>query len=181
MYKMIIIEDDIPVLRQLDKIISNLNSNFDVVMTFSHPQEALDYIAQNPVDAVITDIQLPQISGIELCEYCNIHYPNIKFAIISAYDIFEYAQKAIDLEVVHYVLKPITMQKLETMLENLTKKLEKSTSSEGFSASSVTLQRQQAILNLISGFYSDYSLFFSDMEKNGVLLNKDNCPVAEFP
>lgn len=178
MYKTIIIEDDIPVLRQLNNTIPSIDSNFEIVMNFSHPQDALDYLANNHVDVIITDIHLPQISGIEVLEYCNTNYPDIKFAIISAYDNFEYAQKAIDLEVVHYVLKPITISKLEVMLEKLSKKLKRTPHTEGFIASSTTLQRQQVILNLISGFYSDYSLFFSDMQKNDVLLYENNCNIA---
>lgn len=178
MFKLILIEDDLPVLRHLQKIISGLKSDFELVMTFTHPLDALEYIKSNPVDAVITDIQLPVMTGIELCEYCRTHFPKIKFAILSAYDYFEYAQKAIDLEVVHYVLKPITLKKLEIMLQKLSQKLECTEISEGFAASSVTLKRQQTILNLISGFYSDYSLFFKDMQENDVFIDRQSCPVA---
>lgn len=178
MYKTILIEDDIPVLKQLNNIILKTRNDFEIVGTFTHPQDAIDYIDENPVDAIITDIRLPSMTGIEVLKYCHHKYPKTKFAILSAYDNFEYAREAIDLEVVHYVLKPITISKLEIMLEKLSNKLEKTMHSEGFTSSSVTLQRQQVILNLLSGFYNDYSLFFSDMKKHNVLLNQNNCLVA---
>lgn len=175
MYKVILIEDDVPVLRQLKRIISGTSSEFEIAMTFTHPLDALDYLKENTVDAVITDIQLPEMTGIEFCRYCQTHYPNIKFAILSAYDNFDYAQKAIELEVCHYMLKPITIQKLETLLAKLSDKIAAQKESEGFVAASVTLKRQQTIVNLLSGFYSDYNTFFEDMRKNDVMLTPDTC------
>ena len=178
MFKAILIEDDIQVLRQLNKIISGIESDFQIVMTFTHPLDAIAYMKQNKIDAVITDIQLPEMTGIELCEYCQKHFPEVKFAILSAYDYFEYAQKAIDLEVVHYILKPVTIAKLETLLKKLSERLSRRENSEGFVASSVNLNRQQTILNLLSGFYSEYSGFFKDMENNDVILNYETCKCA---
>ena len=96
MFKIILIEDDIQVLRQLNKIITGMRDDFKVSASFTHPIDAIEYLNSNKIDAIITDIQLPEMSGIELCEYCSTHFPNVKCAILSAYDYFEYAQKAID-------------------------------------------------------------------------------------
>ena len=170
-----LIEDDIQVLRQLNKILSGIRNDFEVVAAFTHPSDAIEYLKNNAVDAIITDIQLPEMTGIELCEYCHKHYPNIKFAILSAYDNFEYAQKAIDLEVVHYVLKPITLSKLEVLLNKLSKRISRDEKPEGFVASLVNLNRQQTILNLLSNFYGNYNEFFEEMKKNDVVLSYDTC------
>ena len=178
MYKLILIEDDLPVLKTLNKIISGMDSDFEITGAFTHPHDAIKHIEENHVDAVITDIQLPEMTGIEFAEYCRRHFPHIKTVILSAYDNFEYAQKAIDLEIVHYVLKPITLKKIETMLEKLSGKISASASTNGFAAASQTLNRRQTILNLLSGFYDNPSSFFDDMRKNDVLLNPDSCRVC---
>ena len=178
MFKIILIEDDIQVLRQLNKIISGIRDDFKVSASFTHPMDAIEYLNSNKIDAIITDIQLPEMSGIELCEYCSKHFPNVKCAILSAYDYFEYAQKAIDLEVVHYVLKPITISKLEVLLNKLSERISRDDKSEGFVSSPVHLSRQQAILNLLSNFYGNYNDFFEEMRKNEVDLNYDTCICA---
>ena len=175
-----LIEDDIQVLRQLNKIISGIRNDFDVVAAFTHPDDAIDFLYKNTVDAIITDIQLPKMTGIELCSYCHKHFPNVKFAILSAYDYFEYAQKAIDLEVVHYVLKPITISKLEVLLNKLSERISRADESEGFVTTIVNLNRQQTIMNLLSNFYENYDDFFADMKKNDVELTRDNCKCANL-
>lgn len=175
MFKLVLIEDDIHVLRQLEKIISGIKSNFEVCKTFTHPLDAIEYIDNNEIDAVITDIKLPHMTGIELCEYCYNKHRNIKFAILSAYDYFEYAQKAIELEVTHYILKPITIAKLETTLSKLSERILKSGKSEGFADFQTTLARQKVISNLLTGFYASNDEFFSDFREYGILTDYNCC------
>lgn len=178
MYKLILIEDDLPVLRSLEKTIREHSTTFEVCKAFSNPQDAIDYIDNNHVDAIITDIKLPQMSGIEVCEYCYNHHPKIVFAIFSAYDYFEYTKKAIEFEVAQYILKPITLPKIENALSRLSQKLSKLNVTEGFMDIQDSLSRQSTISNLLSGLYDSYDDFFVTLSEYGVVTDYDSCRCA---
>ncbi|WP_308636500.1 response regulator transcription factor [Paenibacillus silvisoli] len=78
--------------------------------------EAMDYLAEHPVDILLTDIKMPFMDGLTLATKAKALYPRLHIIVFSAYGEFEYAKKAIDLQVLHYVLKPILLEEfLEVM------------------------------------------------------------------
>jgi len=87
--------------------------------------KALNIIDRNPPDIVITDIRMGEIDGLELLHIINEKYPTIKVILISAYNDFQYAQKAIELNAFYYLLKPIDSQKLLTKVLEAKSALEK--------------------------------------------------------
>jgi two-component system response regulator YesN len=74
--------------------------------------EALQLIDTHPIDIVILDIQMPEMTGIELIERIRIRDKKIKCILLSGYSEFKYAQKAIQYEAVDYLLKPPTDDEL---------------------------------------------------------------------
>ena len=56
---------------------------------------ALEYIKNNPVDAIISDVKMPVISGIDLAKICYEEFPDISVILISAYRDFEYARQVL--------------------------------------------------------------------------------------
>lgn len=116
MYRVVIVDDEPLVLKGLKKIINWEAHGFIVIATFSDPEEAIKTIPNLRPNLVITDIQMPEVSGIELLdELSNIN--DIKFAVLSAYDKFDYAQKSLKYGVVRYLLKPIDPVDLIELLE----------------------------------------------------------------
>lgn len=65
MYRTVIIEDD-AVITQLNKRYVEKDSRFQVVRTFSAAHPALFWLRSNPVDLIILDVYMPQMSGLEL-------------------------------------------------------------------------------------------------------------------
>ena len=108
MYKLIIVEDESQMNHQLTKILDWENIGFEIVATFENGADAIDYINKNHVDAVLTDIRIPIISGVELAKICYTAHPHIKFVFISAFRNFEYARSAIKYNVIDYITKPLT-------------------------------------------------------------------------
>ena len=70
-------------------------------------------------DLLITDIKMPFMDGLELCKIVRERMPWVKIIILSGHDEFEYAQKAINLGVTEYLLKPVTVQDLHQVLQRI--------------------------------------------------------------
>lgn len=105
-YKTIIIDDE-PLA--IDVIAHHLKrfSNFEVIKTFTDSVEAFNFLKDGTkVDVVFTDIAMPEISGIEL-----VRLSQATTAFIMTTSFSEYAVESFDLEVVDYLLKPISFER----------------------------------------------------------------------
>jgi two-component system, LytTR family, response regulator len=80
--------------------------------------EALMWLAQNTVDLLFLDINMPQLNGIDMLKVLA-HKPQV--VIVSAYQ--EYAVQGFDLDVADYLVKPVSAQRLEMALEKVRKRL----------------------------------------------------------
>ena len=87
-------------------------------------QEALEMWKKEPVDIILTDIEMPEMSGLELLKKIRSEEELVRFIILTGYDDFEYAREAIHLEVENYILKPINEEELEKQLKEAAAKLE---------------------------------------------------------
>lgn len=88
-------------------------------MTAESGEEALQILACNRVDVLITDVSMPGMTGIELLAKCKSDYPEtqaMQTVMVSGYDEFEFVQEAIHLGAKAYVLKPIKTAELEEKL-----------------------------------------------------------------
>ena len=77
MYKLIIIDDEEKIASGMAQLFPWQNIGFEVVQVFTSARKALQYIAENPVDVVLTDIEMPDMNGLEL-SHRLMEYPNIQ-------------------------------------------------------------------------------------------------------
>ncbi len=73
-------------------------------------QEALDMWREEPDDIVFMDIKMPVMNGIELCRSIRESNGNTVLVVLSAYGDFAYTQKAIQIRVDDYLLKPVSIE-----------------------------------------------------------------------
>ena len=85
-------------------------------------EEALQQIAQSQFDVMVTDLYMPQMGGIELIETLKATNSPLPIIVLSASRVDDIRDKLNDLEVFHYVDKPITDEKL-TLLTHLIESL----------------------------------------------------------
>lgn len=119
MYKILIVDDE-ELVR--NAIISKLNwkeIGFDVVEQAEDGEQAYELALKLKPDVILTDIRMPFMDGLELAEKLVVELPNSKIVILSGHDEFEYAQEAIKLGVLDYILKPIHSVKLTELLSNI--------------------------------------------------------------
>ncbi|RAP75423.1 response regulator transcription factor [Paenibacillus montanisoli] len=109
MYKLLIVDDAKEIREGLASWTWDL-VGIEVAGICSHGLEALQFVEERPVDLVLTDIRMPFMDGIELMTALNARYPFIRVVVLSAYSDFEYAQKALQLGAIDYLLKPVQFQ-----------------------------------------------------------------------
>jgi two-component system response regulator YesN len=119
MYKLILVDDEEEVRKGILKKIDWQRYGFEVVGEAENGREALEIGEKIIPDVVITDIKMPFMDGIELTKMIMEKFPGTKIIILTGFDEFEYAQKAVKLNVVDYVLKPISSKEFIQILEKV--------------------------------------------------------------
>lgn len=107
LYKLILVDDEIWVLRGLLKTIPWKELGFEVVYHTTDSEKAKENITLLKPDAVITDIRMASLTGLDLLEYAATLEERPEFILISAYEEFEYAHKALKLGAFDYLIKPL--------------------------------------------------------------------------
>lgn len=123
MYQVMIVDDELPALRFVRSIIEQFSRDFQVAGVAVSGEQALDFLRQHPVDLLFTDISMHGMNGIALAQEARKLQPGIHIVIISGYGEFEYAQGAIQVGVDDYLLKPVSISKMTTVLQNIAQKL----------------------------------------------------------
>ena len=124
MYKLILVDDEEDVREGLLDEIAWKEHGFDVVDKAENGREATELIERYHPDVVVTDIHMPFMNGLELAEWIRNHYPHTKIIILTGFDEFEYAQKAIKMQIDEYVLKPFSSKELVDVLLKVKDKLD---------------------------------------------------------
>lgn len=112
MYKLVIVEDEENIRSSLENFIPWEEMGFQVVNTFADGSDALAFLKDNPCDAVLTDILMSRMSGLEMIRELHRIHPQTKVVILSGHSNFDYAQQAIRYQVVHYLVKPVDEEEL---------------------------------------------------------------------
>ncbi len=80
-------------------------------------KEAIAVWREHKPDIIITDISMPRLNGIDMASYIRVHDKNVQIIIATAHSDTEYLLKAVELQLVKYIIKPITKEKLMSALE----------------------------------------------------------------
>lgn len=121
--KLIIVEDEPAILKGLESLIGQINLPIQIVGTYLKGQDALDELETVMPDIVLTDVQMPVISGLELISRIKKRGYHAEYLILSSYAEFQYVQQAIKLDVRNYLLKPPMVSELRDSLEAICSKI----------------------------------------------------------
>lgn len=115
--KRLIIVDDEPIICEgLRKTIDWGQLGIEVVDVAYDGEEALNIIQSQPIDIVLSDIRMDGMDGLKLAERIRGNYPNIRIVMISGYEDFDYARSAMRLGVSDYLLKPVDIDELKSVV-----------------------------------------------------------------
>ncbi|GAA0101264.1 response regulator transcription factor [Paraclostridium bifermentans] len=125
MYKLYLLDDEPFILEGLKYIIDWEEYGFDVVGTSNNGEDGFNFIKNEDVDLIITDIMMPKMTGLELISNLKKINHNAKFIVLSAFQEFQYAKEAISMGAENYLTKPIDEDELIQTIEEVKKKIEK--------------------------------------------------------
>ncbi len=112
MIKVFLVEDEIIIRNAIKNSINWEREGYEFVGEASDGELAYPLIIKSKPDILITDIRMPFMDGLELSEAVKKELPDIKIMILSGYNDFDYAKKAIGIGITDYLLKPISAEKL---------------------------------------------------------------------
>ena len=118
-YKAFFVEDEIVTREGIRDNVDWKGNGFEFSGEAPDGEMALPLLQATHPDLLITDIKMPFMDGLELCRIVRERMPWIKVVILSGHDEFEYAQKAINLGVTEYLLKPVTAHDLHQVLQRI--------------------------------------------------------------
>lgn len=123
MYRVMIVDDE-PEIRLGLKLKADWDSlRLMVVAEASNGIEALEQLASDAIDLVITDMNMPVMNGVSFLESCHEQYPELRIIVITGYEDFHYARAAVRNQARDYLLKPVAQDELMAALRKVTQEL----------------------------------------------------------
>lgn len=124
MYRLLIAEDDPAILDKLQHNINWESLGYQICGAVTSGTDAMQYITLLKPDVLLTDMEMPGASGLELIQtIANEHYP-VKSVVLSAYDHYQYVRPSLRAGAFDYLLKPLDEDKLRKLFLSLAKVLE---------------------------------------------------------
>lgn len=123
----VLLVDDEPIITQgMTVLIDWKAENCEIAASLANGREALDFLRKEKVDLVLTDIRMPECTGLELIE--TVKKENLSdayFVIMSGYDEFDYAKQALKFGSMDYLLKPVDRDELLNTVRRVRRTWEK--------------------------------------------------------
>ena len=125
MYSIMIVEDEYLVRQGIASLVDYEQFGMQVIAQAENGIEAWQKFQENPADILLTDINMPQMNGLELSKLVRDQAPKCHIVFLTGYDDFDYARTAIKLGADDYLLKPFSKDDVEEMLAKVQTKLDK--------------------------------------------------------
>ena len=117
--KILLVDDNKYILESLQTGIDYESLGFDEVFVARSLKSAVAILEKEEIHAVLTDIEMPNGSGLELLEWMNENRPGIVTVFCTSYSDFNYAKKALELHSFEYYLKPVDYADLYKLLQRV--------------------------------------------------------------
>lgn len=159
-YTVMLVDNEPSIPRGLMRLIDWQAHNCYVQSIANDGLDAIRKIQDGPPDILITDIRMPEMDGLQLCAWVREHYPDTQLILLTGFPDFEYAQQAIQYEVVDFVLKPTTEEALSAAVRKACQRFKKDSEIQ----KSLLLEQQALLAELI--FHSRHSMLYIQNKLN---------------
>lgn len=122
MFKVIAVDDEQNALNRFERLVSQ-DSRLELLKTFTKVSDAVEFSKNNHIDIAFLDIEMPEMTGLELAEVLMDSNPYLEVVFVTAYN--QYALEAFKAHATGYLLKPLSMEDFTTQIDTMEKKLNK--------------------------------------------------------
>lgn len=164
MHKVMIIDDDVPMIRVLQQMIDWEALNLHIVGTTYSSAKAVHLFKETSPDIVISDIGLPQKNGIELAQLFTEMKPHVRIIFLTCHEDFHYAQQAVKLAVDDYLIKDkLTENQLKESLQKSIRMLrpKEAETDQKMSNYNIDLYKQGLLQRVIDGVNNESTLAYA--------------------
>jgi len=151
MYRLLIADDEELVRRGLGALLAREAPAIAVVGSARDGVDALELAQRTAPDIVLTDIKMPGLSGLDLIERLHDALPEAHYIILSGYDEFAYARRAIALGVEEYLLKPVDPDELLALLARLQGRIDAERRDRQLRSAALRIAAEQSVRRLLGG------------------------------
>ncbi|GAA0136783.1 response regulator transcription factor [Paenibacillus sp. YSY-4.3] len=154
MYKVLLADDEMLDLEGLKRFIPWSELGLEVIDAVSNGFAACEVIKHRPVDILVTDINMPNMSGLELARKAIEKKPDIRIVFVSGYQDFHYVKQALSMKACSYVLKPVDDDELIASLQTIRQELElegKRKEAEEHYQSMIPMAKNELLIRLLEG------------------------------
>ena len=144
----LLIDDEYYILKGLGTLLERRFSEHTTYLCDS-AEKAVGLLEKMTPDIVISDINLSKMNGLDFIDLLHQKHPDTRVIIISGYSDFSYAQRAVDLRVTSYILKPINQELLVQQIQKNIQEVRQSRMALQESARNICDARRKVILDLI--------------------------------
>lgn len=148
--KLLIVDDEPIIRRGIKKLIDFDALGIDEVIEATNGEQAFALFEEHTPDIILADINMPRMNGLEFAGKVKQTRKATKIALITGYDYFDYAQKAIKVGVEDYILKPVSKEDIRQLLHKLVKEV-----------------KEEAASSEVSSMVTEYQTSFGSADEEG--------------
>lgn len=160
MYKLLIVDDEFLVIEGLKNLVDWKKYNIHIIAEASNANDGISLALDRKPDIIITDIKMPDMTGLDMIKRILDINPETRFIILSGYDNFNWAKRAFQYGAADYLLKPVNLQQLDDVLKKVVNKIEESDTTkktksdlEKTLSKGLSLIKKEVLTELFNGEY----------------------------
>ncbi|WP_028544071.1 response regulator [Paenibacillus taiwanensis] len=158
MYSVMLVDDEMLDLEGMKQFIPWNELGMEVVAAVNNAFVACEMLEQHPIDIIVSDVNMPNMSGLELARIAMEQKPQVRIIFVSGYQDFSYVKQALSLKAYSYVLKPMDDNELIAVLQKVKQDLDderKRRETEEAYQHMIPMAKNDLLIRLFEGDWDD--------------------------
>lgn len=177
---LLLVDDEVLTLNTLKVVIPWNDIGIDQIFTACNILEAKELLQTQSIQIVISDIEMPNGSGLDLISWMDTNSPDVIKILLTCHSRFDYASFALKHGVMDYLLKPIDIEAVEEITKRAIQKVQEDSSLRLYikrQHNSDLLLSEQFWRNFATGLYrdQDYDYIALEAKQQSIHFNRERC------